>query len=154
MAVAKFYHLTRSPIEDAVRLILSRAYGEGIRVLVRGRDVPRMIWLDEKLWLVPQDSFLPHGMAGGDHDEVQPILLTHGPGLPPGRSLMTIDGASITPDEARDCERLWILFDGTASDAVDTARAQWTDLTKAGLAAEYWSEESGRWQLRTSRDPA
>jgi len=30
----------------------------------------------------------------------------------------------------------------------DTARAQWRSLTGAGIAAEYWSEESGRWQKK------
>ncbi|MFN0114137.1 MAG: DNA polymerase III subunit chi, partial [Paracoccaceae bacterium] len=149
MGVAKFYHLTRSAAEDMVPLLLARAYGEGMRVVVRGTDPARMAWLDERLWLSPDEGFLPHGLMGGPHDGLQPVLLTHGPDLPDGASLMAIDGARVDAAECAGRDRVWVLFDGTAPEAVAAARAQWADLTKAGVAAEYWSEESGRWQKKT-----
>ena len=37
--------------------------------------------------------------------------------------------------------------DGGAK-AVQTARVQWKTLTDAGCAAKYWSEESGRWEMK------
>jgi DNA polymerase-3 subunit chi len=147
MAVAKFYHLTQSPVERAVGLILTRALAEGMRVVVRGTDAGRMAWLDERLWLEPADGFLPHGLAGGPHDGLQPVLLTHGAELPDGASLMAVDGAEVRPDDCSGRDRVWILFDGTSDAAVAGARARWSALTKAGVTAEYWSEESGRWQM-------
>ncbi|MFZ5709142.1 MAG: DNA polymerase III subunit chi [Pseudomonadota bacterium] len=148
MGLAKFYHLTRSTVEDTVPLLLARAHAEGMRVVVRGTDPARMAWLDERLWLRPAESFLPHGLAGGAHDDLQPVLLTTGPDLPDGVSLMAIDGAAVAPEECEGRERVWILFDGNAPDALATARAQWSDLTKSGVPAEYWSEESGRWRKK------
>jgi DNA polymerase-3 subunit chi len=148
MAVAKFYHLTRSAVEDTIPLILSRAVAEGMRVVVRGTDAGRMAWLDERLWLVSDESFLPHGLARGPHDDLQPVLLTHEDVLPAGASLMAVDGAEVVLEDCTGRDRVWILFDGNSDAAVAGARAQWSDLTKAGVAAEYWSEESGRWQMK------
>ena len=33
-------------------------------------------------------------------------------------------------------------------ETVEAARGQWKALTGAGLSAQYWSEESGRWQKK------
>ena len=148
MAVAKFYHLTRSSVEDTIPMILSRAVAEGMRVVVRGTDAGRMAWLDEQLWLTSEEGFLPHGLAGGPHDRLQPVLLTHGDALPEGASLLAVDGAAVAPGECDGRERVWILFDGNAGEAVAAARRQWAELTGAGVPAEYWSDETGRWQMK------
>jgi DNA polymerase III subunit chi len=37
------------------------------------------------------------------------------------------------------------LFDGADDAAVSGARALWKQLTEAGVDAEYWSEDSGKW---------
>jgi DNA polymerase-3 subunit chi len=34
------------------------------------------------------------------------------------------------------------------------ARRQWKTLTEAGCAAQYWSEESGRWQKKADSQSA
>lgn len=146
MGAVLFYHLTRAPLEDTLPVLLSRSLERGWRVVVRGTDAERMDRLDRKLWLGPEDGFLPHGLAGGPHDADQPVLLTCGSGLPNGAAcLMAVDGADVAADEAQALERSCILFDGHDPEAVAAARAQWKRLTGAGLAAEYWSEESGRW---------
>ena len=80
MGAVYFYHLTRRPLEHTLPTLLDKARGAGWRVAVRGPDPDRLAWLDEKLWLGPEDRFLPHGLAGGPHDAAQPILLTTGAG--------------------------------------------------------------------------
>ena len=45
-------------------------------------------------------------------------------------------------------ERACILFDGNDPAALDLARGQWKGLSEAGCEAQYWSEESGRWQMK------
>lgn len=155
MGHALFYHLTRSGAEDVVRLLAGRALAMGWRVVLRGADAAALARLDERLWLEPADGFLPHGMAGGRHDARQPLLLTTGTVLPEGaRALMVVDGAGVTADEVARLERVWIVFDGADPAALETARAQWRALTAAGAEAEYWSEESGRWQMKTARRAA
>ena len=149
MGAAYFYHLTRAPLEVTLPVLLGKARQAGWRVVVRGADQGRMEWLDEKLWLGGDETFLPHGLAGGPHDADQPVLLTTG-----GESanapdcLMTVDGAAVSADEVQAMERVCILFDGNDGAAVQTAREQWKSLTGEGCAAQYWSEESGRWEKK------
>ena len=148
MGVVKFYHLTASPMEEAALLLLTRAYGMGWRVMLRGRDAARLDWLDTWLWTHPKDGFLPHGREGGAQDARQPILLGQGALPPSTQGLMAVDGAEVTAQEAGTVERVWILFDGSNEAELERARVQWRDLTGAGVTAEYWSEASGRWDQK------
>ncbi len=149
MGTAFFYHLTRSPLETTLPMLLARSLEAGWHVVVRGVDRARLDWLDQKLWVGPEESFLPHGLAGGPHDAVQPVLLTTGRAMPNGaRCLMSIDGAVVDPADCAGLERLCVIFDGNDPAAVETARSQWKVLTGAGVPAQYWSEEAGRWQKK------
>ena len=149
MGAAYFYHLTRNPLEHTLAVLLPRARQAGWRCLVRGRAVERMDWLDQKLWLGKDEDFLPHGLAGGPFDADQPILLSFAQDNPNGaQCVMAIDGADVTVEEVQSSERVCILFDGHDADAVSHARQQWKTLTDAGCAAQYWSEESGRWEKK------
>jgi DNA polymerase-3 subunit chi len=153
MARVLFYHMTRKPVQDTAPVLLERALGQGWRVLLRTATPQRAVWLDEALWLHGDGSFLPHGLAGGAHDADQPILISHDPGpLPPGagvQALMLVEGAPVDPAEVAGLERVFILFEGRDEAAVQMARGQWTALKKAGLHAQYWSEETGRWQMKS-----
>ncbi|MCX7646601.1 MAG: DNA polymerase III subunit chi [Rhodobacteraceae bacterium] len=153
MGAVLFYHLTRRPLEAVLPPLLEKALAQGWRVCLRGTDAERLDWLDRKLWLGPEEQFLPHGLAGGPHDALQPVLLTTacGPAANGAACLMAIDGAEVSPGEARAMARTCILFDGADPEALGRARAQWRALTAAGIGAEYWSEESGRWERRDSR---
>tara|TARA_R110002096_G_scaffold395346_3_gene590798 strand:+ start:3968 stop:4408 length:441 start_codon:yes stop_codon:yes gene_type:complete len=143
-----FYHLTASPAEETAGLLLGRALGAGWRVMLRGTDRARLDDLDARLWQGPADAFLPHGLEGGPHDADQPVLLGLGAIGNDAHALMLMDGASVDPSEAEGLERVWILFDGNDQASVAAARVQWKALTGAGLAAQYWSEESGRWEKK------
>lgn len=149
MGVVRFYHLTRAPLEDTLPRLLERAIAAGLRVEVRGRQADRMDWLDQKLWLGSDAGFLPHGLAGGPHDALQPVLLTLSDRVAATtHCLMSIDGAPVDAQEAAALDRSFILFDGLDPDALAHARGQWKALTAAGADAEYWSEESGRWERK------
>ncbi|MFC3615943.1 DNA polymerase III subunit chi [Lutimaribacter marinistellae] len=149
MGAVYFYHLTRRPLDETLSVLLGKSLQAGWRVAVRGREPDRLAWLDEKLWLGAEDGFLPHGLAGGPYDALQPVLL--GNERTAGNSphcVMSIDGAEIAADEVQALERTCILFDGGDDAAVQHARRQWRELTKAGCSAKYWSEESGRWEMK------
>ncbi|PTV94882.1 DNA polymerase III chi subunit [Rhodobacter aestuarii] len=148
---ALFYHVTQSPIEVVVTNLLTRALGQGWRVELRGQDPARMDWFDQKLWLGAEEDFLPHGMAGGPHDDLQPVLLTTAPQSQGRQAVMTLEGAPVTPEEVAALERVWILFDGRSEPAVQVARDQWRALTGAGVQAQYWAEEDGRWQKKAEK---
>lgn len=150
MGAARFYHITRSLTEELMTSLLSRALEQGWRVEVRGVTPAFMDMMDQRLWLGAEDAFLPHGRAGGPNDALQPILLrTEAEPAPHDmQALMTVEGAALTPDEIAARERVWVLFDGNDPAAVEVARAQWRSLTAAGASAQYWSEDTGRWQMK------
>lgn len=149
--MALFYHLTRSGAEATLLTLLPRAMAAGWRVMIRGQDRAALERLDARLWLDPDDGFLPHGIEGGPHDADQPVLLGQGGPVNGAQALALIDGADITPDEARGLERVWTIFDGDDPAAVAKARGLWTLLTQAGVSAQYWSEESGRWEKKAEK---
>ena len=62
---------------------------------------------------------------------------------------MSVDGAPVAPEEVAALDRTFVLFDGHDASATAHARGQWKALTGAGSVAEYWSEDSGRWELKT-----
>lgn len=148
-----FYHLTRSGPEEVLALILPRALAAGWRVMLRSPDAARRDRLDARLWLEPEEGFLPHGVEGGPFDAEQPVLIGQGAAVNGSQGVVLLDGAEpLDGEEAM--ERLWVLFDGNDETALKAARGMWTRLTGLGMAAQYWSEETGRWVMKTERKPA
>lgn len=149
MGAVYFYHLTQASVEQTLPVLLSKSREAGWVVEVRGVDSGAMERLDKALWTGPPESFLPHGLAGGEHDADQPILLTVAAGAANAPTcLMSVHGADISPEEVQAAERVCVLFDGHDGDALAKAREQWKALTGAGCPAQYWSQDSGRWEKK------
>lgn len=156
MPAARFYHLTDSPAETLLPPLIGKALEAGMRVALRGGSEGRMAALDLALWR--GEGFMPHGLAGGPHDADQPALLVWderpAPDLPNRPAcLIALDGMAVAPAEAQALDRVLIVFDGNDADAVQVARTQWKALTGAGIPAEYWNREGGRWDCQ-ARHPA
>jgi DNA polymerase-3 subunit chi len=145
MGAVYFYHLTETPLEATLPMLLSKARGAGWRVLVRGTDLGLLERLDTLLWQGAVDDFVPHGLAGGPHDAEQPILLGTSVGAEGFGCVMSVGGADVSAEEVTALERACILFDGHDGDALAHARGQWKALTGAGVAAQYWAQDGGRW---------
>lgn len=148
MPMVMFYHLTRSTLADTLMALLPRALAQDWRVMIRGTDTATLDRLDAALWLGPEDGFLPHGLQGGANDADQPVLIGQGPPTNGARALALIDGASATADELAAMDRVWVLFDGSDNARLQAARAQWKAFSTAGVAAQYWSEDNGRWEKK------
>jgi DNA polymerase-3 subunit chi len=149
MGAVYFYHLTSASVEQTLPMLLSKSRGAGWVVEVRGRDKVVMERLDKALWTGPAEGFLPHGLAGGEHDASQPILLTYGTEAANAPTcLMSVHGADISADEVQAAERSCVLFDGHDGNALAHARVQWKTLKNAGCSAQYWSQEAGKWEKK------
>ena len=61
---------------------------------------------------------------------------------------MSVDGAEVTAEEVAALDRVCVLFDGNDPNALQVARGQWKALKDAGASAQYWSEESGKWEKK------
>jgi DNA polymerase III subunit chi len=149
MGTVMFYHLTRSGPADTLAVNAARALQQDWRVMVRGTDPATLADLDAALWLKGGDeSFLPHGLEGGGHDTRQPILLGTGAPVNGAKVIALIDGAGTTDPEIAAMERVWVLFDGNDEARLQAARLLWKATVAAGHPAQYWSEESGRWEKK------
>jgi DNA polymerase III subunit chi len=149
MGMVMFFHLMQSAPADTLAINAPRALGQGWRVMVRGTDRAALEQLDAALWLKGGDeSFLPHGLDGGPQDADQPVLLGLDAPANGAKVLALVDGAEASDAEIAAMERVWVLFDGNDPDRLQAARGQWKAMTTAGHAAQYWSEESGRWEKK------
>ncbi|MGI9394141.1 MAG: DNA polymerase III subunit chi [Boseongicola sp.] len=152
MGAAFFYHLTERPLETALPVLIGKAIQAGWRVAVVGLDAARLERLDLTLW--DGDGFLPHGLAGGSHDAEQPVLLTSGTLENDPQCVMAIDGVEVEAKDVEARDRYCILFHGADEMAIERARAQWKTLIAAGVAAQYWAEENGRWVKKSESSPS
>lgn len=153
MSEVFFYHMTLQPLEVTLPMLLNKARGAGWKIAIQGTSADRLGWLDDKLW--QGEGFLPHGRVGSEFDADQPVLLTDQKTYPNDpECVMSIDGADVENDAISKLKRVMILFDGNDPDAVSHARTQWKAVTGANVAAKYWSQESGRWEMKAEHSPS
>ena len=144
MAEVIFYHLTTSPLEASLPEMLERSLGRGWRVVLRCGSEAGIAWLDAMLWTYRDDSFLPHGRAGGEYYADQPVLIAtdsaNGNG---GTVRFYVDRA--VPPSGGDYTRIVYIFSGHDPDAVSEARVAWKALSAANDTTYWQQEPSGRW---------
>jgi DNA polymerase-3 subunit chi len=148
-----FYHLTRTPLEQALPKLLGRVLATGGRAMVRVASTERLEALDASLWLSSDPDWLPHGTPRGGQAEYQPIWLTteDAPevGAPNGaRFLFLLEGTETARPEAFD--RILDLFDGGDEAAVAAARARWRTAKSAGHALTYWQQGPRGWEKKAT----
>lgn len=146
MAQVQFYHLTETPLDDALPQLVEKAVERKWRVVIQSAAPERRDALDAHLWAYKPASFLPHGRDGdhpaGDH----PIFLTVTQDNPNSAAIrFLVDGAA-PPDDLAGYERIMVMFDGGDEDALATARSQWKALKAASHDLTYYRQTpEGRW---------
>lgn len=148
MAELWFYHLERARVEDALPELLSKLQQRGGRALVVSEDENRLDSLDAHLWTFRDDSFLPHGQAGGDHDADQPILLSSAAeNRNQANMLFCLDGAD--PGPVDPWGRVVVMFEASDETSLARARALWAAQKKLGTVVSYWRQsDDGRWEKK------
>ena len=138
-----FYQLTRDPVEAVLPLIARNTLAAGQRLLVVSADPAQLTRIGEGLWTRIPDSFLAHGLAGGEHDTRQPVLLSAEVAATNGaRFVAFADGQW---REAGDSfERAFLLFNHST---IEAARNLWRALsTREGMERHFWRQEGGKWK--------
>lgn len=145
-----FYHLTRSPIEQALPRLLDRARAAGHKVVVMAGSAERVAHLDSLLWTFDPASWLPHGTAKDGEAALQPIYLTDQDENPNGADMLVLlDGVDSAHIDS--FARCALIFDGNDGEAVEAARARWADWKAKGLALAYHQQtEKGGWEEKAS----
>ena len=145
MTEVLFYHLTNQTLEQVLPGLLQITVDRGQRALVRCGTPEGLEALDEHLWTYRDESFLPHGLAGADHEADQPVLLTLGEEAPNGAGvLFLVEDAPVSPEAMTAFKRAVVMF---ASAGAEEARSAWKAVKAAGLEATYWKQTpQGRWE--------
>ncbi|MBB5709380.1 DNA polymerase III subunit chi [Sphingomonas xinjiangensis] len=139
-----FYHLSRTPLERVLPRIAERILATGGRLLVVAIDEQTRMGLDQLLWTYAAASFLPHGLAGGEDDASQPVLISRVPdGANGAQNVALADG--VWRDEVLAFTRVFHFF---TEDRIREARAVWKDLAeKEGVKRRYWKQDdAGHWE--------
>jgi DNA polymerase III subunit chi len=149
MTEVLFYHLVRQPLERVLPNLLERSLDRGWRVVVQASSEERVEALDAHLWTFRDDSFLPHGTWREAQAREQPILLTVNDDNPNGATVRFLLDGVLLPADAAAYDRIVLVFDGDDPDAVEAARARWTEAKEQGFGVTYWQpDEQGRWQRK------
>lgn len=143
-----FYHLTRSPLEQALPKLLEKTLDAGKRALVLASSEERVESLTGQLWTYRQDAWLPHGSARDGNPEQQPVWLSVDDANANGATFLFLtDGAETAT--VGDYERCFELFDGRDQSAVEAARGRWKAYKDAGHDLAYWQQtERGGWEKK------
>ena len=150
MAEIRFYHLTKSRLEDALIRLLRRVIDRKDRVVVMAGSGERAEALNALLWSYDPASFLPHGSARDGNATEQPIYLTAALENPNGaKLLMLCDGAEPPPAAdlaAEGFDMVCTLFNGHDEEALAAARGSWRTYKMAEQHLVYYQQdEDGAW---------
>jgi DNA polymerase-3 subunit chi len=147
MSEIRFYHLQSQPLEQALPALLSKAYENGHKILVKA-PTDKIEALNEALWTFRADSFLPHGSAKDGHEQDQPILITDNDDNPNGADVLILTHNLESPNAAEFklcCE----VFDGRIDEHVQAARSRWSAYKEQGLTLTYWQQTAqGGWDKK------
>jgi DNA polymerase-3 subunit chi len=145
-----FYQMKGQTPEQVLPALLQKSLERGWRVVVQASSDERVEALDAHLWTWRDDAFLPHGTWRDAEAAEQPIVLTVNEENPNGAAVrFLVDGASMAGTTVG-YERVVLLFDGDDPEAVETARARWSEAKSAGAEVTYWQfDEHGRWRRQT-----
>src|SRR6185369_14751338 len=140
-----FYQLGGTPPEQVIASIADKILAQDGRLLIVAADEGLLARLDRQLWDQGAASFLPHGLAGGQDDTSQPILLSTGTDAPNlARNMLIADGE--WREAALGYDRAFYLFN---EETLEGARLAWKLLAgREGVERYYWALEDGRWTKR------
>ncbi len=137
-----FYLLSSDPAPVAIALLAGKVRQAGERLLVVADDLALLEETSKTLWEAAPEAFLANGIAGDEHDAIQPILLSGEVDPANGASFLLIaDGQWREPGEG--FSRVLFLFD---QDTITGARQTWKALEdREGLERKFWKQQDGRW---------
>jgi len=148
MTDIRFYHLQKQNLDQALPLILEKAYASGYRSVVRMTSKYEVERMSKYLWTFKQRAFLPHGWKKDGFAEDQPIWLTDKDDNPNSATNLVLTQGQIADDfDQYDlcCE----MLDGNSDEQVSNARARWKKYKEAGHEVTYWHQnEEGGWEKK------
>ncbi|MEQ8829329.1 MAG: DNA polymerase III subunit chi [Alphaproteobacteria bacterium] len=149
MTEIRFYHLQRTPLEQALPKMLEMCLSREWKAVVMARSEERVAALSDHLWTFDDRGFLPHGDKRDGHAEQQPIWLTPEDENPNGATVLFLTDGAIS-EAIGSYDLVCRLFDGRDDEAVADARARWAAEKEAGHTLTYWQQTDRGWEKKAS----
>lgn len=144
-----FYQLSSQSRLAVLALLAPKALGAGMKVRVQCASAAMVSELDDGLWTMPDDGFLPHTTKVEDPEETKVVLSADNlaPAVPE-HCVFYLEGREPPAEVLQQAGRVCIVFDGRDQGELEAARSLWRTYKEKGQAAQYWSQASGGWQKK------
>src|ERR1700733_10033247 len=120
MTEIRFYHLTRTALEQMLPELLEKTHENDMKAVVMAGSPERVEALTQHLWTYNPNKFLPHGNDKDGNAEMQPVWLTPRDERPNNAEILFLtDGAQ--SDHAAKYTRVCEIFDGNNEEALTCA---------------------------------
>ena len=103
-----FYHLQKTPIEQALPKLMEKAYATGKQIKILVGNEERVDFINSLLWTYSEESFLPHGSPKDGFVEQQPIFVSSSEENENNATILAlIDGARPSASSLEKYERVF-----------------------------------------------
>jgi DNA polymerase-3 subunit chi len=145
MTDIRFYHMEQATLDQALPMIVMKAWQSGENVMVRVPDKREASRLNDLLWSFRGDSFIPHGMDGDKHADQQPVFVTvNDENVNEANILILTHGC--THPSVGDFKMTCEMLDGRVESQITDARSRWKTYKDDGHDLTYWQQdENGKW---------
>lgn len=145
MSEVRFYHLTRTRLDQALPALLEKTLQRDWRAVVLTDSDERAEYLAQALWTYREDSFLPHGAKRDGHEAQQPIWITAEDKNANGAQVLFLINGAVS-DKQNEYDLICEVFDGMQDSAVEEARKRWRQYKEAGHTISYWKQGDRGWE--------
>ncbi len=147
MSAVRFYHLSRSSLEQALPSLLEKCLARDWRVVVRLSSRQRVEMLNQNLWVAAERSFLPHGCFEDGEAERQPIWLTAEDERPNGATVLMLCEGCVS-EKMAEYALVCDVFSGDDAEALAAARQRWRHYQATGHDLTYWQQMEKGWEQK------
>lgn len=145
MTEYRFYHLTRTPLEPALALMLERTLARGQRAVVMAGSPARVEHLCGWLWTYDDRGFLPHGAQADGHAPDQPVWITDSDERPNGADVLFLTDQADSA-ATQDYAIVALLFDARDEAQLGDARQRWAAWKAESRSLAYWRQTESGWE--------
>ncbi|MBF0609955.1 MAG: DNA polymerase III subunit chi [Magnetococcales bacterium] len=143
--LVRFYQLAALPLHECIRRLAEKALERGLLVCVVTGGGEWETYLDDYLWQVPVQGFLPHGRCQDSQPHRQPVLLCQQPVDINGATVvMVANGILLEPHDPFDMIIDFAFVNNPQ--ALQESRNRYLHYRKAGCTMEYWVQSETGWK--------
>ena len=148
MTEVRFYHLQKQSLDQALPLILEKAYGADYKSLVVMQDQKEAERMATFLWAYKPNSFLPHGTKKDGSPGRNPIWISDADENENNANALILTQGS-TSEKIGDFDLVCEMLNGHSDEEISSARSRWKKYQESGYETTYWFQnENGGWEKK------